>query len=423
MSFDQLGLSAELLKAINQKGYSNATPIQKKAIPIILSGDDLLAGAPTGTGKTASFTLPLLEKLKNGRQKGKEIRALILVPTRELASQVADNVHNYANYLPLKVAKIYGGVSIGPQKAKLRKGVDIVVATPGRLLDHMMQRSISLTGVETIVLDEADRMLDMGFIKDIRKILAKVPKKRQTLLFSATFSAPIKELANDFLNSQKEVQIAGKNKFVDKVKQVVYLTDRGQKNKLLLALIMSESWNQVLVFVRTKHGADRLTKYLLSEGIRTLAIHSNKSQLVRSRSLDDFKSGKAQVLVATEVASRGLDIEKLPYVVNYDLPDQPDDYIHRIGRTARAGKDGIAVSLVGSDEGKLLYSIERFINIEINKVVLEGFEPTRNLKIREFKKSASSKPKRKRSRGPFSDDQSASSKPKRKRSSKKKYIK
>ena len=374
MLFNQLGLSAELLRAVDEKGYSEATPIQQQAIPHILEGHDILAGAQTGTGKTAGFTLPLLQRLQFGEANRRKIRALVLTPTRELAAQVGDSVRDYGRYLPFRTAVIYGGVSINTQISRLRKGVDVVVATPGRLLDHMQQGTIDLSAVEVLVLDEADRMLDMGFIRDIRKVLKVLPKKRQNLLFSATFSDDIKRLAANTLNSPAEIQVAQQNTTADKVSQLVFPVDKGRKRELLSHRISKENWQQVLVFTRTKHGANRLAGQLEADGITATAIHGNKSQSARTRALQDFKSGSVRVLVATDIAARGLDINRLPHVVNYELPHVAEDYVHRIGRTARAGHEGHAISLVCVDELKLLSDIEKLLGTEIEKQFLPGYE-------------------------------------------------
>lgn len=374
MLFENLGLSAELLRAINDQGYGEPTPIQQQAIPLILEGRDVLAGAQTGTGKTAGFTLPLLQRLhEGGRRKG--VRALILTPTRELAAQVAESVRTYGRHLPIKSTSVFGGVSINPQIAKLRKGVDIVIATPGRLLDHLAQRTVDLSQVEVLVLDEADRMLDMGFIRDIRKILAQLPRQRQNLLFSATFSKEIRRLAADLLDSPVEVQSAARNRPADRINQVVWPVEQARKRELLSHQIASRNWQQVLVFARTKHGADRLSKQLNQDGLRAVALHGNKSQNARTRALADFKAGKIRVLVATDVAARGLDIDSLPHVVNFELPHVPEDYVHRIGRTARAGQEGHAVSLVCAEEGKRLTSIERLLNQRIDREEISGYAP------------------------------------------------
>ncbi|MDH3616936.1 MAG: DEAD/DEAH box helicase [Gammaproteobacteria bacterium] len=374
MLFNQLGLSAELLRAVDEKGYSEATPIQQQAIPHILEGHDILAGAQTGTGKTAGFTLPLLQRLQFGKANRRKIRALVLTPTRELAAQVGESVRDYGRFLPFRTSVIFGGVSINTQISKLRKGVDVVVATPGRLLDHMQQGTIDLSAVEVLVLDEADRMLDMGFIRDIRKVLKALPAERQNLLFSATFSKEIKQLAASTLNSPTEIQVAQQNTTADKVSQIVYPVDKNRKRELLSHRIGKENWQQVLVFTRTKHGANRLATQLESDGITATAIHGNKSQTARTRALQEFKNGSVRVLVATDLAARGLDINRLPHVVNFELPHVAEDYVHRIGRTARAGHEGSAVSLVCVDELRLLRDIEQLLGTEIDKEVVPGYE-------------------------------------------------
>ncbi len=377
MLFSELGLSAELLRATTKQGYEEATPIQQQAIPLILEGRDLLAGAQTGTGKTAGFTLPLLQRLQMSQpQEGRRhVRALILVPTRELAAQVAESVRNYGRYLPFKSEVIFGGVSINPQISKLRRGVDIVIATPGRLLDHMQRGTIRLEQVETLVLDEADRMLDMGFIRDIQKILRVMRGSRQNLLFSATFSREIKQLANQLLNAPMEIQVARQNTTAEQISQVVHPVDKNRKRELLSHMIGAGNWRQVLVFTRTKHLANRLAQQLERDGLSAAAIHGNKSQGARTRALADFKSGAIRVLVATDIAARGLDIVQLPHVVNFELPNVAEDYIHRIGRTGRAGLEGEAVSLVCVDEKKLLSDIEHLLKRDIEKVVIPGYEP------------------------------------------------
>ena len=383
MSFESLGLRAELLRAVSEKGYSVPTPIQAQAIPLLLEGRDLMGGAQTGTGKTAGFTLPLLQRLmatskpESGRR---AIRALVLTPTRELAAQVADSVLTYGRYLPLRSTVVFGGVSINPQKQKLIKGVDILIATPGRLLDHVSQRSVDLSNVDILVLDEADRMLDMGFIRDIKKVLALLPKHKQTLLFSATFSDEIKQLANGLMKSPALVEVAQQNTSAELVSQVVHPVDKGRKRELLSMLIGSNNWKQVLVFTRTKHGANRLSEQLSDDGITATAIHGNKSQGARTKALADFKAGKVRVLVATDIAARGLDISQLPHVVNYELPNIAEDYVHRIGRTGRAGNEGEAISLVCVDEKGLLKDIERLIKRDIPKKMLDGFEVNPSIK-------------------------------------------
>ena len=400
MLFNQIGLSAELLRAIEKQGYKKATPIQQQAIPHILEGRDVLAGAQTGTGKTAGFTLPMLQRLQHGTINRRRIRALVLVPTRELAAQVADSVRCYGEFLPFRAAVIYGGVSINTQIAKLRKGVDVVIATPGRLLDHIAQGTIDLSAIECLVLDEADRMLDMGFIRDIRKIMRVLPPKRQNLLFSATFSMEIRGLAVDLLDSPVEISVTTNGRPAEGIEQVVYPVDRVRKRELLAHLIGTGNWRQVLVFTRTKHGADRLAAQLESEGLRSAAIHGNKSQGARTRALADFKTGKVRVLVATDVAARGLDIERLPHVVNYELPHVPEDYVHRIGRTARAGHTGSAVSLVCVDEHKLLADIEKLLQLTIRRESIPGYEPDPRVKAEPVSKGRLQRPSgRKKPRG------------------------
>ena len=378
MTFHNLGLSAELLRAVADSGYTEPTPIQQQAIPAVLQGQDVFASAQTGTGKTASFTLPLLQLLgANNFNKGpRKPRALILTPTRELADQVNDSVKTYGKYLSLRSAAIYGGVGINPQIQTLRRGVDILVATPGRLLDHFSQKTVDLSQIEILVLDECDRMLDMGFIHDIRKILAKLPPSRQTLMFSATFSKEIQQLASTLLNSPTQIEVAPRNTAAEQVEQVVHPVDRDRKRELLSYMIGFHNWKQVLVFTRTKHGANRLAEQLSKDGLKSTAIHGNKTQAARTRALQDFKQGKVRVLVATDVASRGLDIDQLPHVVNFELPNVPEDYVHRIGRTGRAGNLGRAVSLVCSDEYPYLKDIERLLNKTLDKEVIPGYEPT-----------------------------------------------
>ena len=401
MSFKELELCNEILKSIKEKGYVEASPIQKKAIPLILAGHDLLAGAQTGTGKTAAFSLPILNKIflsKKDSQKS-SIKSLILAPTRELAVQVADNIRNYGVNLNFKIETIFGGASINVQKTRLKKGADIIVATPGRLLDLLQQKTFNLKNLEIFVLDEADRMLDMGFIKDIEKIIKYLPKVKQTLLFSATFPNEIKSLANSILHKPKEVQIAERNTVADKVKHFVYPVDKDRKAALLGHLIKEENWHQVLVFTRTKRGANKLTKVLNEYGIKADAFHGNKSQGARTKALENFKSKKTQVLVATDIAARGIDISLLPQVVNYDLPYLPEDYIHRIGRTARAGQEGRAISLVSADEVKMLRAIEKLLKFTLPKNEIEGFEPTQEFKVASPKPKSSrrKKPNKKRS--------------------------
>ena len=376
MKFTELGLAPEILLAVADQGYENPTPIQAQAIPPILAGHDLMACAQTGTGKTAGFTLPILNRLSKTPSAGpRKIRVLILTPTRELAAQVEESVRTYGAHLPFKSLVIFGGVGINPQIAALKKGVDILVATPGRLLDHAQQRTIDLSGIDVLVLDEADRMLDMGFIHDIRRVLALLPKKRQNLLFSATFSDEIRTLASSFLTDPKYVESERRNTASELVTQYVYKVDRERKRDLLIELIKENGWPQVLVFTRTKWGANGLAEKLLKAGIGADAIHGNKSQNARTRALADFKSGKLNVLVATDIAARGIDIDELPNVVNFELPNVPEDYVHRIGRTGRAGSEGSAVSLVCVDEHKLLKDIERLIKKPIDVVTYPGYEP------------------------------------------------
>ena len=400
MLFNQLGLSAELLRAVEDQGYQTATPIQQQAIPPILEGRDVLAGAQTGTGKTAGFTLPMLQRLQNGTANRRRIRALVLTPTRELAAQVAESVRCYGQHLPFRAAVIYGGVSINTQIARIRKGVDVVVATPGRLLDHVRQGTIDLSAIECLVLDEADRMLDMGFIRDIRAIMKVLPAERQNLLFSATFSNDIRRLAVDILDAPVEISVATNGKPAEGIDQVVYPVDKRRKRELLSHTIGSQNWRQVLVFTRTKHGANRLATQLEADGLTSTAIHGNKSQAARVRALQDFKNGKVRVLVATDVAARGLDIERLPHVVNYELPHVPEDYVHRIGRTARAGHKGHAISLVCVDEHKLLADIEKLLQTKIRKETIAGYEPDPRIKAEPVSQGrAQRSPGNKRSRG------------------------
>lgn len=383
MSFDSLGLNPDILRAVAEQGYVEPTPIQQQAIPAVLQGRDLMASAQTGTGKTAGFTLPLLQRLilNEPHAKGRRpVRALILTPTRELAAQVGENVRDYSKYLNIRSLVVFGGVSINPQMMKLRGGVDILVATPGRLLDLEHQNAVSLDKVEILVLDEADRMLDMGFIHDIRRVLAKLPARRQNLLFSATFSDEIKGLVEKLLHNPLEVEVARRNTASEQITQHVHFVDKNRKRELLSQLIGEGNWQQVLVFTRTKHGANHLAEQLNKDGIRSAAIHGNKSQGARTRALADFKSGGIRVLVATDIAARGLDIEELPHVVNYELPNVPEDYVHRIGRTGRAAATGEALSLVCVDEHKLLRDIERLLKKEIPRIAIAGYEPDPSIK-------------------------------------------
>lgn len=388
MSFEQLELPNELLRALSDKGYVEPTPVQRQAIPPILRGQDAMVTAQTGTGKTAGFTLPLLARLAERLKElpsddptvKRPVRALILTPTRELAAQVFDSVQTYGRYLPLKTAVVYGGVSINPQITKLQRGVDVLAATPGRLLDLVNQNALQLSKVEIFVLDEADRMLDMGFIHDIRKVLKLLPQRRQNLLFSATFSREIKELADKLLLSPTFIEVARKTTTAERVSQKVYPVDRERKRELLSFIIGSRNWQQVLVFTRTKHGANRLAKQLEGDGLSSAAIHGNKTQGARTKALADFKQGKVRVLVATDIAARGLDIDGLPHVVNYDLPNVPEDYVHRVGRTGRASNDGLAVSLVCIDEHKLLKDIEKLLQCKLPKELIAGYEPNPSIK-------------------------------------------
>ena len=380
MSFSTLGLAAPILEALKEKGYDTPSPIQAQAIPAVLDGKDVMAAAQTGTGKTAGFTLPILQLLMNGRgARPNQARVLVLTPTRELAAQVNENVATYGKNLPLKSTVVFGGVKINPQMMKLRKGVDILVATPGRLLDLYNQKAVRFDDLEVLVLDEADRMLDMGFIHDIKKILAVLPKNRQNLLFSATFSNDIRQLAKGLVNNPIEISVTPRNAAAPSVEQKIYPVDKSQKAKLLTKLIKDNDWQQVLVFSRTKHGANRLTKQLIGCGVSAAAIHGNKSQGARTKALAEFKAGEIRILVATDIAARGIDIDQLPQVVNFDLPNVPEDYVHRIGRTGRAGSTGHAVSLVSADEFKQLSDIERLTGKLLEREIAEGFEPTSKL--------------------------------------------
>jgi ATP-dependent RNA helicase RhlE len=386
MSFAKLGLSDAILRAVTEHGYTVPTPIQLQAIPKVLAGGDLLAGAQTGTGKTAGFTLPILHRLstdaagaaQTNSTSPRPIRALILTPTRELAAQVEESVRTYGKHTKLNSTVVFGGVGINPQIKQLKHGVDILVATPGRLLDHMGQGTVDLSKVEILILDEADRMLDMGFIRDIKKVLAVLPKKRQNLLFSATFSEEIKSLADGLLNAPAMIEVARRNSAVEIILQTIHPVDRDKKHPMLAHLIKTNNWTQVLVFTRTKHGANKLVEQLGADGIGALAIHGNKSQSARTRALSEFKEGSLQVLVATDIAARGIDIDQLPHVVNYDLPNIPEDYVHRIGRTGRAGATGEAVSLVCVDEHDMLKDIEKLIKQTLPRQVIPGFEPDLN---------------------------------------------
>ncbi|MDB3977335.1 DEAD/DEAH box helicase [Flavobacteriaceae bacterium] len=390
MSFQSLGLDEALLKAIAKKGYTKPSPIQQKAIPKILQGRDVLASAQTGTGKTAGFTLPMLNQflVSPGQSQGKrKIKSLILTPTRELAAQVLDDVKTYSEFTDLKSTVVFGGVNANPQIKTLRQGVDILVATPGRLLDLHSQGVINFSGIQFLVLDEADRMLDMGFLRDIKRILALLPSQRQNLLFSATFSKEIKALANGFLHKPALVEAAPQNATAEKVDQIIYKTNKGLKTALVIKLITEGNWKQVLVFTRTKHGANKLSKKLEKAAIKAAAINGNKSQGARTRALASFKEGSISVLVATDIAARGLDIPQLPYVINFELPNIPEDYVHRIGRTGRAGASGKAISIVSIDEYDYARGIEKLLKIKLNSSVIPGFEPTESLHELESKKA------------------------------------
>lgn len=419
MSFEALGLSAEVLRAVTEEGYDTPTPIQQSAIPLVLSGVDVMASAQTGTGKTAGFTLPMLQRLSSSERpirpkKGPPpVRALVLTPTRELAAQIAESVSTYGKYLQMRSSVVFGGVSINPQINKLRKGVDILIATPGRLLDHAGQNTVDLSQLEILVLDEADRMLDMGFIHDVKRVLALLPEssRRQNLLFSATFSKEIKQLAGRMLNDPQLVEVAPQNATADRIEQQVHLVDKSRKRELLSRMIRDEDWRQVLVFTRTKHGANRLAEQLSREGLTAAAIHGNKSQGARTRALAGFKEGKLRVLVATDIAARGLDIDQLPNVVNFELPNVPEDYVHRIGRTARAGLSGKAVSLVCVDEAKLLRDIERLIKRELPRIHIDGFEVDPSIKAEPIRKTSRPIPGPGQGRGKRSRDRNAGKKP------------
>ncbi|PKF61207.1 ATP-dependent RNA helicase RhlE [Psychromonas sp. psych-6C06] len=376
MSFDSLGLPETLLRAVKEQGYTEPSPIQAQAIPVILQGKDVMAAAQTGTGKTAGFTLPLLANLIDGEAaKSNQVRVLILTPTRELAAQIHDSVKNYGQNLPLRSAVVFGGVKINPQMQLLRRGVDVLVATPGRLLDLYNQNAVRFKQLEVLILDEADRMLDMGFIHDIKRIIGFLPKKRQNLLFSATFSPDIRQLAKGLVNNPVEISVSPRNTTAESVTQFIYEVDKTKKSIVLTTLIKENDWKQVLVFSKTKHGANRLVKQLEARGIRAAAIHGNKSQGARTKALAAFKEGQITVLVATDIAARGIDIDQLPQVVNFDLPHVSEDYVHRIGRTGRAGNFGQALSLVCNEEFKLLKDIEKLIKKVIPRKTVAGFEP------------------------------------------------
>ncbi|AQQ00886.1 ATP-dependent RNA helicase RhlE [Pseudoalteromonas aliena] len=411
MSFEGLGLSQSLVNAVLEKGYETPTPIQAQAIPAIIERRDVMAAAQTGTGKTAGFTLPLIERLSSGpKAKSNHVRALILTPTRELALQVSENVEEYAKHSDVSSFVVYGGVKINPQMQRLRKGVDILVATPGRLIDLHNQNAVKFDSVEVLVLDEADRMLDMGFIHDIKRLIAKMPAKRQNLMFSATFSDEIRALAKGLINDPVEISVAAKNTTAKSVTQCVYAVDKTRKTALLSHLIRTNDWQQVLVFSRTKHGANRLVKQLERDDIVGAAIHGNKSQGARVKALDGFKSGEVRVLVATDIVARGLDIVELPHVVNYDLPNVYEDYVHRIGRTGRAGASGHAISFVTTEDAVDLYGIERFIGELIPRAEEDGFEPINPVAERALD-ARPLPPKKPKKKQPFNKPKSDSSKP------------
>lgn len=406
MSFTSLGLSAPLLKAVAEQGYDTPSPIQAQAIPAVLNGDDVMAAAQTGTGKTAGFTLPLLEILSNGprakanKVKSNNVRALVLTPTRELAAQVSDSIATYGKYLNLHSTVVFGGVKINPQMMRLRQGVDVLVATPGRLMDLYNQNAVKFSQLEVLILDEADRMLDMGFIRDIKKIISVLPKQRQNLLFSATFSDDIRALAKGLVNNPKEISVSPKNTTAEKVTQWITGVDKKRKPAILIHLIKEHNWQQVLVFTKTKHGANKLVKQLDAEGLCAAAIHGNKSQSARTKALAAFKDGSVKILVATDIAARGIDIDLLPQVVNFELPNVPEDYVHRIGRTARAGNTGQAISLVCADELPLLWDIEHVIQQHIERKVIDKFIPMNELgesrPLRSLKAKKPKKPKKPR---------------------------
>ena len=402
MTFNELGLSAPILKAIASQGYKTPSPIQAKSIPAVLDGRDVMAAAQTGTGKTAGFTLPILEKLSSGpRARSNRVRTLILTPTRELAAQVGENVAIYSKHMSLSSAVVFGGVKINPQMMKLRRGVDILVATPGRLMDLHGQNAVKFDQLEVLVLDEADRMLDMGFINDIKRIINLLPRRRQNLMFSATFSDDIRKLAKGLVQNPIEISVTPRNAAAPSVTQLAYTVDKKKKAALLTNLIHDNGWEQALVFTKTKHGANKLTRHLEAEGIVAAAIHGNKSQGARTRALAGFKAGEIRILVATDIAARGLDIEQLPQVVNFDLPNVPEDYVHRIGRTGRAGATGTAISLVSADEVDLLSNIEHLTRKLLPREVMDGFEP-----VHDVPETTLNRPVRKKKpRKPLNSDQ------------------
>ncbi|MCK5826046.1 MAG: DEAD/DEAH box helicase [Desulfuromusa sp.] len=410
MTFSTLGLSETLLRTLDEIGYSTPTPIQIKAIPAVLSGRDIMAAAQTGTGKTASFALPLLQRLANGNSvKSNHIRALILTPTRELAVQVAESIATYGKHLSLKSSVVYGGVKINPQMMKLRSGIDVLVATPGRLLDLFSRNAVKFSQVEILALDEADRMLDMGFSDEIGKILALLPKKRQNLLFSATFSDDIRKLTTSLLKNPVKIEVSPRNSAARSVRQWVCEVDKSKKSALLSHLIRNRNWSQVLVFTRTKNGADQLIRHLKSENISAVAIHGDKSQGLRTRALADFKANKTRILVATDIAARGLDINELPHVINFDLPKVPGDYIHRIGRTGRAGLQGEGISLVSADEVKLLAAIETLIRQTLVREVETGFIPNHKVPLTRQTRVRPKKPKKSKQGQPRGENRKTAS--------------
>ena len=407
MSFSILGLSKQILDALESQGYSDPSPIQKKSIPIVLEGKDLMAAAQTGTGKTAGFTLPILQRLSNGRKaSANQTRALILTPTRELAAQVSDSVKTYGKNLELRSTVVFGGVGINPQMQKLRKGVDILVATPGRLLDLHSQNALHFDELEVLVLDEADRMLDMGFIHDIKRIIKLLPKKRQTLMFSATFSEDIRRLAKGLVYKPTEISVTPRNSTVEAIKHWICPVDKSKKTALLTRLINQGDWRQVLVFSRTKHGANRIATNLEKKKIMATAIHGNKSQGARTRALADFKAGKVRVLVAPDIAARGIDIDQLPHDINFDLPNVPEDYVHRIGRTGRAGRGGEAISLVSADEAKQLFDIERLIQKHLERELVDDFWPSHDVPVSpELRPVKTKRPKKNKNNHPSAKKQ------------------
>jgi ATP-dependent RNA helicase RhlE len=392
MLFNSFGLSDELQRAVHDQGYTTSTPVQAQSIPAILKGKDVLAGAQTGTGKTAGFALPIIQLLEDNpvQSHTKNVRCLILVPTRELAIQVSQSIKTYGKYTTIKSTEVYGGVSFNTQAKILKDGVDIVIATPGRLLDHIEQKTLNLSSIEIFVLDEADRMLDMGFIRDIRRISQYIPKKRQTLLFSATFSSEMKSLANSLLTNPEEIQVTPVNSLATDVEHIVHPVDHSKKFELLVSLIEANNWNQILIFIGMKHSAERLSQKLNKAGIHTTSIHGDKSQAQRTKALDNFKKNKVRALVGTDVASRGLDIQELPVVINYELPNEAENYIHRIGRTGRAGNTGQAISLVAFDESNFLKDIERLLKLDIEKIIVPGFEPDPSITHRHVAKKSGS---------------------------------